>query len=197
MGKKQIIIVAVVVVFSFIIGYIGYFVGDAAAVARVNKAIGQSLGDAPTTSTTSKPADLKQIDYGQSAELGQFDFKVESVEVTKEAKSETKSISTTNNTYVIVKLGVTNKRNAPAQLSGFDFKLTDLDKKTSFNINSDVSIELSSSLAIYDKKPAVYMYDDINPNMANEISLVYEVPSDANYGLAIMYKTDGMIMKLK
>ena len=133
----------------------------------------------------------------QVAELGQFEFKVLKVENTKEAKTLTKSISTTTNTYEIVKLEVVNKRNAPAQLQDFKVKLTDLDKKTAYDLNSDVSIDMSVTSKIYDKKPAVYLSDDMNPNLKNEFTGVFEVPTDANYALTITYNNDGMILKLK
>lgn len=139
----------------------------------------------------------KKVDFGQESELGQFGFKVLNSENTKEAKTPTKSISVTTNTYEIVRLEITNKRSAPAQLKDFTIKLMDMDKKITYDLNADATISMSSSLKIYDKKPAVYLYDDMNPNLKNEFTGVFEVPSDANYALVITYKNDGMILKLK
>lgn len=139
----------------------------------------------------------KQVDFGKESELGQFGFKVLKVENTKEAKTPTKSISVTTNTYEIVKLEVTNKRSAPAELFDFKIELMDLDKKTVYNLNSEVSIDINSTLKAYDEKSAVYLFDDLNPNLKNNLTLVYEVPTNANYALIITYKEDGLSLKLK
>lgn len=60
-------------------------------------------------------------------------------------------------------------------------------------MNSDVSC----SLKIANKKPAVYLYTEMNPNLKNEITLKFEVPAEANYALEITYKNDGVMLKLK
>jgi len=139
----------------------------------------------------------RKVDFGQEGELGQFEFKALKAENAKEAKTDTKSIGVTTNTYEIVKLEVTNKRSAPAELMDFEIKLMDLDKKITYDLNSDVSISMNSSLKVYEKKPAVYLFDDMNPNLKNEFTAVFEVPADANYALIITYKNDGMSLKLK
>lgn len=139
----------------------------------------------------------RQVVFGQEGDLGQFGFKVLKVENTKEAKTPTKSISVTTNTYEIVKLEVTNKRSAPAELQDYEIKLMDLDKKTVYNLNDDVSISINSSLEVYDKKPAVFLFNDMNPNLKYEFTGVFEIPADGNYALLITYKDDGMSLKLK
>ena len=181
MTKKKIAAFGAAFVLVFTIGWL---MGDSSAISRVNEMSRTkgSLGTASLSSPVTAQPETKQIDLGQVAELGQFEFKVLKVENAKEAKTLTKSISTTTNTYEIVKLEVVNKRAAPAQLDGYDFKLIDLDKKITYNLNSDVSISMSSSLKSYDNKPAVYMYDDMNPGLKNEFTAVFEVPSGGNHG---------------
>lgn|GEM_PF-2582149 len=139
------------------------------------------------------PSDFQQIELGQVGELGQFEFKALIVANSKEAKTPTKSISGISITFKIVKFEVTNKGNAPASLRDFEFKLTDIDKNLTYDMNSDVS----SSLNMADKKPAVYLYADMNPNLMHEITLIYEVPSEANLALEITHNNDGVLLKLK
>lgn len=139
----------------------------------------------------------KQIDIGKASELGQFEFKVLKAENTKEAKTPTKSISVTTNTYEIIKLEVINKRSAPSHLQDFKLQLKDLDKNILYDMNSEVSGSLNISLKIYDKVPAVNMYDDMNPNLKNELSAVFEVPADGNYALVVSYQSKGLLLKLK
>lgn len=198
MSKKKMFALGISFVLIFTVGW---FMGDASAINRVNRNINKniSLSEAPaqTTVTPAKTPEIKQIDFGQVADLGQFEFKVLGAENVKEAKTTTKSISTTTNTYEIVKLEVVNKHDAPAQLNDFKFKLTDLDKKTTYDLNSDVSISLNTSLRIYDKKPAIYIFDDMNPNLKNEFTAVFEVPSESNYVLVIAYKNDAITLKVK
>ena len=198
MTKKKIATFGAAFVLVFTIGWL---MGDSSAVNRIKRDISINLAQgnssSPTTITPTKQAELKQVDYGQVVELGQFEFKVLGAENTKEAKTPTKSISTTTSTYEIVKLEVVNKRNAPADLQDFKFKLTDLDNKITYDINSDVSIDLSTTLKIMDKKPAVYLSDDMNPGLKNEFTAVFEVPSGGNYGLTTAYKNDGIMLKLK
>ena len=199
--KKKILVFAVAFV---IVYFIGWSVGNTSAINDMNKVIrgngSSSPASAPATEPIPSPTatpEIKQVELGQVAELGQFEFKVLKAENSKEVKTPTTSISTTTNTYEIVKIEVVNKRNAPADLQDFEFKLTDLDKKITYDINSDVSINLSSTLKIMDKKPAVYLSDSMNPNLKNEFTAVYEVPANANYALGVTYKEDAVTLKLK
>ncbi|MHB8073197.1 hypothetical protein [Desulfosporosinus fructosivorans] len=139
----------------------------------------------------------RQVDFGQEGDLGQFGFKVLTAENTKEAKTPSKSISVTSNTYEIVKVEVTNKRSAPAELGDFEIRLFDIGTKAIYNLNSKVTIDMAGSFEIYDKQPAVYLYDAMNPGLKNEFTTVFEVPTDANYALVVTYKNDGMMLKLK
>ena len=139
------------------------------------------------------PSDAQMIEHGQVGELGQFNFKGLTVESTKEATTPAKTISDTTRTFETVKLGVTNKKNAPAQLRDFEFKLTDLDKKIAYDLNSDVS----SCLNLDVQKPPVYLYSDLSPNLESELTLTFEVPAEANYALGITYKNDGVLLKFK
>lgn len=200
MNKKKIVALGI----AFIMVYtIGWLMGDASAVSRIKKNISGSLAQSESlfppqdASAPVKEVEARSIDYGQVAELGQFEFKILGSESTKEAKTSSKSISTTTNLFEIVKLEVVNKRNAPAQLKDFKMRLLDTDTKTTYDLNSDVSISMSSALKSYDKKPAVYLYDDMNPSLNNEFTAVFEVPTDANYALQITYKKDVIMMKLK
>jgi len=139
------------------------------------------------------PADAQLIEHGQLGKLGQFEFKGLTVESTKDAKMPAKTVSDTTSTFVTVKLGVTNKRKSLAQLRDFEFKLTDLDKKVVYGLNSDVS----SSLNLDAQKPAVYLYSNLSPNLESELTLIFEVPAEANYALGITYKNDSVMLKLK
>lgn len=139
------------------------------------------------------PADAQLIEHGQVGELGQFEFKGLTVKSAKDAPTPTKTISDTTNTLVTVKLRVTNKRKTLAQLRDYEFKLTDLDNKVSFDLNSDVS----RSLNLAAQKPAVYLYSDLSPDLESELTLIFEVPAEAKYALGIKYQNDGVMLKLK
>jgi len=139
------------------------------------------------------PADAQLIEHGQLGKLGQFEFKGLTIESTKDATMPAKTVSDNTSTFVTVKLGVTNKRKSLAQLRDFEFKLTDLDKKIVYGLNSDVS----SSLNLDAQKPAVYLYSNLSPNLESELTLIFEVPAEANYALGITYKNDGVMLKLK
>ena len=139
------------------------------------------------------PADAQLIEHGQLGKLGQFEFKGLTIESTKDATMPAKTVSDTTSTFVTVKLGVTNKRKSLAQLRDFEFKLADLNKKVVYGLNSDVS----SSLNLDAQKPAVYLYSNLSPNLESELTLIFEVPAEANYALGITYKNDGVMLKLK
>ncbi|TGE34475.1 DUF4352 domain-containing protein [Desulfosporosinus sp. Sb-LF] len=199
MSKKKIFALGV----AFVMVYaIGWSMGNTSAINNMDRVIPGK--GSPSSVSLSNPVgvpaitqEIKQVDFGQVSELGQFDFKVLSLENTKEAKTPTKSISTTPNNYEIIKMEVVNKRNIPADLKDFKLKLLDQDKKISYDLNSDVSISMNSTLEIYDRKPAVFLFDDMNPNLKNEFTAVFEVPSNANYALIIIYKNDVLFFKLK
>jgi len=138
------------------------------------------------------PADAQMIEHGQVGLLEHIEFKGLSLESIKGATTPGKTISDTA-TLETVKLMVTNKRSSPAQLRDFEFKLIDLDRKTSYDFNSDVS----SSLNLDAQKPPVYLYSNLSPNLESELTLIFEVPVEGNYALRITYKNDGVILKLK
>ena len=139
------------------------------------------------------PADAQLIEHGQVGKLGQFEFKGLTVESTKEGTIPSKTISETTSAFVTVKLGVTNKRKSLAHLRDFEFRLTDLDKKMIYDLNSDVS----SSLNLDAQKPPVYLYSDLAPDLESQLTLIFEVPAEANYALGITYKNDAVVIKLK
>lgn len=139
------------------------------------------------------PADAQLIEQGQVGKLGQFEFKGFSVESTKEAPTPAKTVSDSTSRFATVKLGVTNKRKSLAQLRDFEFRLTDLDRKMIYDLNSDVS----SSLNIDAQNPPVYLYSDLAPNLESELTLIFEVHAEANYALEITYQNDRVLLKLK
>jgi len=91
------IISGALIVISFVIGM---FAGNTMTVNDLNRSIDKKVSSSAPTSaqvspTIPAPAEAKQTEYGQVSEMGQFDFKVLNVENSKEAKTPTKSISTT------------------------------------------------------------------------------------------------------
>ena len=175
------------------IGVVVLFI-SAASLPHSTQAMSNQV--APAVSPVVKPAE--QTNDGQVAELGQFGFKVLSAESSKEAKTTTKSISVTNNMYEIVKIEFTNERSAPAQIGDFEFKLLDKDKNSTYGMNSNVTIDMDSTMSIIEhQKQAAMLYDNVNPNLKKEFTMVFEVPNEANYALEIAYKKDSVTMNLK
>lgn len=195
LSKRNLIsIIAVAIAFIF-----GFFIGDASAVNRIKKEISTNVSKSSSNQNTSQPPkqekkELTLTDLGQEASLSQFAFKIVSVENSKEAKTPSKSIQTTNNNYVIVRLQYTNKRTAPAQIGEqFDFHLANTKTNATYNLNSDVTISMNSNLKIMDKQSQVYsIYDDVNPNLPAEIVLVFETTeqADNNFGIVLSSKTN-------
>lgn len=190
--KKRLIIE---IVCGIIIFVVGYFVGDASAIKRVNTAVDNKVSQEATSTQTAasdtKSDEQKIYKLGEEGASGNLVMKVLGVQETNTIEGgDSSQTKTTTQKYIVVKLQLTNKAQAAIQYSYDDFVLGDSKTKTQYKANTDAGTTANNKETIYkENNEFVGELDDINPNTPKQTYIAFEVPKDFNLQNAVLINT--------
>jgi len=187
--KKRLIIE---IVCGIIIFVVGYFVGDASAVKRVNETVDSKVSqEASMAQTASSRPKEKMYKIGEEGASGNLVMKVLGVQETNTIEGgDSSQTKTTTQKYIVVKLQLTNKAQAAIQYSYDDFVLGDSKTKTQYKANTDAGAAANNKETIYkENNEFVGELDDINPNTPKQTYIVFHVPKDFNLQNAVLINT--------
>ena len=187
--KKRLIIE---IVCGVIIFAVGYFVGDASAVKRVNEIVDSKVSqEASMAQTASSRPKEKMYKIGEEGASGNLVMKILGVQETNTVEGgDSSQTKTTDQKYIVVKLQLTNKSQAAIQYSDEDFVLGDSKTKTQYKANTDAGAAANNKETIYkENNEFVGENDDINPNTPKQTYIAFEVPKDFNLQNAVLINT--------
>jgi len=187
--KKRLIIE---IVCGVIIFAVGYFVGDASAVKRVNETVDSKVSqEASMAQTASSRPKEKMYKIGEEGASGNLVMKILGVQETNTVEGgDSSQTKTTDQKYIVVKLQLTNKSQAAIQYSDEDFVLGDSKTKTQYKANTDAGAAANNKETIYkENNEFVGENDDINPNTPKQTYIAFEVPKDFNLQNAVLINT--------
>ena len=187
--KKRLIIE---IVCGIIIFVVGYFVGDASAVKRVNETVDSKVSqEASMAQTASSRPKEKMYKIGEEGASGNLVMKVLGVQETNTIEGgDSSQTKTTTQKYIVVKLQLTNKAQAAIQYSYDDFVLGDSKTKTQYKANTDAGAAANNKETIYkENNEFVGELDDINPNTPKQTYIVFHVPKDFSLQNAVLINT--------
>ncbi|ABS34895.1 DUF4352 domain-containing protein [Clostridium botulinum] len=175
MKKNTKLIIGAIVIFV-----VGYFIGDATAISRVKKQIGQGTEKQVSSAKEEVKEEKKDIKFGEQSAVGNLGVKIleakESTAISNEAGK-----STPSGKFIIINLEIKNNGEEATEYSPRDFKLKH-DKKT-YEID-DNSFEalgnLNSQEKIYNKNEKfIGSYDKFNSGISKNTFAVFDVPKEA------------------
>ena len=187
--KKRLIIE---IVCGVIIFAVGYFVGDASAVKRVNETVDSKVSqEASMAQTASSRPKEKMYKIGEEGASGNLVMKILGVQETNTVEGgDSSQTKTTDQKYIVVKLQLTNKSQTAIQYSYDDFVLGDSKTKTQYKANTDAGAAANNKETIYkENNEFVGENDDINPNTPKQTYIAFEVPKDFNLQNAVLINT--------
>lgn len=197
MNKKHIIITCCIAIVTFIIGY---FIGDASAVNRVNKQIDQNVksvadDNIKNTSNQEDKADSskeKVYKLGEEGKSGNWNIKVlDAKEATTIEGGDSSDNKTTSQKFIIVKLQMTDVAQTPQQYSTDNFMLGDIKTKNQYKPNMDAGGTANKKETIYNNNNEFFdVYEDINPNTPKQTYIAFEVPKDINIADCIIINSN-------
>jgi hypothetical protein len=195
--KKRTIIELVCAIIIFVLGY---FIGDASAVNRVNSSTKQTIqstseADAKKDSSTtgSKKDEEKIYKAGEEGTSGNWNIKLLEVnEATTIQAGNSSDNKTTAQKYIVAKLQMTNISKQPVQYSLNEFILGNMKDKSQYKANLDATGVANSKETIYNKNDGfIGVYTDVNPNTSKQTYIVFEVPKDMNVTNFVLINANG------
>ncbi|OAA94082.1 DUF4352 domain-containing protein [Clostridium coskatii] len=190
--KKRIIMEAVGAILIFIVGY---FIGDATAINRVNKTINTKVSSQTSQKSTSQDntepkEEQKQKMYklGEEGTSGNWSIKVlEAQEASTIQSGDGSDNKTTQQKFIIIKLQMTNISQAAVQYSDDEFALVNTKDKKQYEINGDDSLTANQVETIYRKNSNFFLgIDSLNPSTPKQTYLVFEVPKNFDLQNAVL-----------
>ncbi|MDV3428362.1 MAG: DUF4352 domain-containing protein [Bacillota bacterium] len=196
--KKRVILEIVCAIIIFIVGY---FVGDSAAINRVNKSLNST--DSNQTSSTKaddnsntndskqKKSDAKVYKFGNEGTSDGWTIKILDVkEATTIPSGDGSDNKTTQQKFIIIKLQMTNVSQAAAQYDDSEFILANNKDQKQYQIDSDASLTANQVETIYKKNSNFFLsIDNVNPNMPKQTYMIFEVPKNFNLQNGVLAHT--------
>lgn len=187
--KKRVIIEVVCGILIFVVGF---FIGDASAIKRVNEQIGINVTKQDEEQKTEEvkvnnenknddsKKDPKIYQFGQEGVSGDWDIKVlEAKEAdTIEAGNSEDNIKSSLK-FIIVKLEMKNISKEPIQYSPEEFILGNMNDKTQYKADLNAMLTANGKETIYNRNNNfIGAYEDVNPNTPKETYVIFEVPKE-------------------
>lgn len=194
--KRRLIIEIICGVLIFIVGY---FIGDASAVKRVNKQIDVKVANQQEKTMKKKEEEKKETKIyklGEDGITGNWNIKALEVKETDTVEGGNSSHNkTTKDKFIVIKLQMKNVSKQPVQYSPREFMLGNIKDKTQYTIN-DTAFEAMSSAngkeTIFNRNSDfIGVYTDVNPNTTKQTYVVFEVPKDMNIPDSVLINANG------
>lgn len=201
MNKKQTIIICAVALVTFVIGY---FVGETAAINRVNKQISTKVSNEQSNSKdvkqqsndNNKKEDTKIYKIGEEGASGNWNIKVLEVNETDTVQAGNSSDNkTTKEKFIVIKLQMKNISKQPVEYSSKEFMLGNMKDKSQYDINDSAFKAMGAANSrekIYNNNGEfIGVYDDVNPNTTKQTYIVFETSKDFNIADCVLLNKNG------
>lgn len=191
MKRKNMIVTCIVAIATFIVGY---FIGDASAINRVNKSISTAVQESAPAAKQDNSSQKKSIIYkfADEGKSGNWDIKVlDSHEATTIQSGDGSNNKTTQQKFIIVKLQMKNVSQSPLQCSENEFMLGNSKDKKEYQMDTEAALTASQVETIYKNNNNFFlMVDNLNPDTPKQTYLVFEVPTSFNIADGILINSN-------
>lgn len=194
-NPKKIIVLSACAVLIF---FVGYFVGDAEAISRVNASISgdtSSLASLTASSTSSTEGSEKVTEYkkGETGQVGNWKINISDVQTGTEIKSDSGDTSdnkTSSQLFVMVKVQLENTASTPQSYSSDEFALGNLKNESVYALDMEAGEVLNDNKTNWENDSTYFgIYDNLNPNLPKYTYLVFEVPAGTSVSDLILAST--------
>ncbi|MBN3418631.1 DUF4352 domain-containing protein [Clostridium botulinum] len=164
---------------GLIIFIVGYFIGDATAIGRVNKQIGQSVDKQVSSTKEEVKEEKKDIKFGEQSSVGNLGVKIlEAKEST--AISNESGKSTPSGKFIVIKLELKNNGEEATEYNTNEFALKK--DKTVYEVDDNAFEalgQLNSQETIYNKNSIfIGAYDKFNSGITKKTYIAFDVPKE-------------------
>ncbi|AJD26982.1 DUF4352 domain-containing protein [Clostridium botulinum] len=164
---------------GLIIFIAGYFIGDATAIGRVNKQIGQSTDKQVSSTKEEVKEEKKDIKAGEQSPVGNLGVKIlEAKEST--AISNESGKSTPSGKFIVIRLELKNNGEEATEYNTNEFALKK--DKTVFEVDDNAFEalgQLNSQETIYNKNSNfIGAYDKFNSGITKNTYIAFDVPKE-------------------
>ncbi|BDB01694.1 DUF4352 domain-containing protein [Clostridium botulinum] len=164
---------------GLIIFIVGYFIGDATAIGRVNKQIGQSADKQVSSTKEEVKEEKKDIKFGEQSSVGNLGVKIlEAKEST--AISNESGKSTPSGKFIVIRLELKNNGEEATEYNTNEFALKK--DKTVFEVDDNAFEalgQLNSQETIYNKNSSfIGAYDKFNSGITKNTYIAFDVPKE-------------------
>lgn len=174
MKKNTKLIIGAIVIFV-----IGYFIGDATAISRVKKQIGQGTEKQVSSTKEVVKEEKKDIKFGEQSPVGNLGIKIlEAKEST--AISNESGKSTPSGKFIVIKLELKNNGEEATEYNTGEFALKK--DKTIYEVDDNAFEalgQLNSQETIYNKNSNfIGAYDKFNSGITKNAYIAFDVPKE-------------------
>ncbi|MCW6080572.1 DUF4352 domain-containing protein [Clostridium sporogenes] len=174
MKKNTKLIIGAIVIFV-----IGYFIGDATAISRVKKQIGQGTEKQVSSTKEEVKEEKKDIKFGEQSPVGNLGVKIlEAKEST--AISNESGKSTPSGKFIVIKLELKNNGEEATEYNTGEFALKK--DKTIYEVDDNAFEalgQLNSQETIYNKNSNfIGAYDKFNSGITKNAYIAFDVPKE-------------------
>ncbi|NFB57056.1 DUF4352 domain-containing protein [Clostridium botulinum] len=164
---------------GLIIFIAGYFIGDATAINRVNKQIGQSVDKQVSSTKEEVKEEKKDVKFGEQSSVGNLGVKIlEAKEST--AISNESGKSTPSGKFIVIKLELKNNGEEATEYNTNEFALKK--DKTVYEVDDNAFEalgQLNSQETIYNKNSNfIGAYDKFNSGITKNTYIAFDVPKE-------------------
>ncbi|EJP6471338.1 DUF4352 domain-containing protein [Clostridium botulinum] len=164
---------------GLIIFIAGYFIGDATAISRVKKQIGQGTEKQVSSTKEELREEKKDIKFGEQSPVGNLGIKIlEAKEST--AISNESGKSTPSGKFIVIKLELKNNGEETTEYNTREFALKK--DKTIYEVDDNAFEalgQLNSQETIYNKNSNfIGAYDKFNSGITKNAYIAFDVPKE-------------------
>ncbi|EPY6491401.1 DUF4352 domain-containing protein [Clostridium sporogenes] len=164
---------------AIVIFVIGYFIGDATAISRVKKQIGQGAEKEVSSTKEVVKEEKKDIKAGEQSPVGNLGVKIlEAKEST--AISNESGKSTPSGKFIVIKLELKNNGEEATEYNTREFALKK--DKTIYEVDDNAFEalgQLNSQETIYNKNSNfIGAYDKFNSGITKNAYIAFDVPKE-------------------
>ncbi|NFD29678.1 DUF4352 domain-containing protein [Clostridium botulinum] len=164
---------------GLIIFIAGYFIGDATAINRVNKQIGQSVDKQVSSTKEEVKEEKKDVKFGEQSSVGNLGVKIlEAKEST--AISNESGKSTPSGKFIVIKLELKNNGEEATEYNTNEFALKK--DKTVYEVDDNAFEalgQLNNQETIYNKNSNfIGAYDKFNSGITKNTYIAFDVPKE-------------------
>ncbi|ACO85643.1 DUF4352 domain-containing protein [Clostridium botulinum] len=164
---------------GLIIFIAGYFIGDATAISRVNKQIGQSVDKQVSSTKEEVKEEKKDVKFGEQSPVGNLSIKILEAKENGAISNESGK-STPSGKFIVIKLELKNNGEEATEYNTNEFALKK--DKTVYEVDDNAFEalgQLNSQETIYNKNSSfIGAYDKFNSGITKNTYIAFDVPKE-------------------